>query len=490
MSHIQNKFLVALVVFCNLSIISFGQSSSFSPYSRYGLGDINQRANAHIMGAGGAFIALQPDTLMPILLNQANPAALAHIRLAALDLGIIADRRLFETTNGIIKKRTVNFNYAMLGFPIRKNGGACFGVMPYSTVGYNMESKTDVSGIGTITNQYQGSGGVNKAFIGYGILPFKNAVINYYKAISKTANSEQPILLSKQKLAVNKLLANLSLGATANYLFGTVEQSTRIIFPTVGGQLVYYSIQRQRDIGVNGITGQLGLQTAYTIDSVSYRDTSKVKRSRALLDKVKFSFGYYMALNNTVKLTYDALVFNYVSGSLGSQFPIDTALDEQNQRTSTALPLEQGIGFGFKKGDKLHILLDAAVTNWKNFKLIDPIKEFRNSYRLALGVHYIPERAAAGNGAYFKRIQYRLGGFYNTGILELKNTSIVQMAATAGLGLPVGIGRRSSIVNLGIERGQVGTSNNNLLKENYWRINIGLTFNAFEDRWFRKVKYD
>jgi hypothetical protein len=58
---------------------------------------------------------------------------------------------------------------------------------------------------------------------------------------------------------------------------------------------------------------------------------------------------------------------------------------------------------------------------------------------------------------------------------------------TAGVGLPVGIGQASSMVNVAVQYGQMGSLSNNLVKENYWRINFGFTFS---DRWFQKFRYD
>jgi hypothetical protein len=43
------------------------------------------------------------------------------------------------------------------------------------------------------------------------------------------------------------------------------------------------------------------------------------------------------------------------------------------------------------------------------------------------------------------------------------------------------------MVYLGAQYGQMGTTANNLVKENYWRINFGFTFC---DRWFQKYRYD
>jgi hypothetical protein len=41
--------------------------------------------------------------------------------------------------------------------------------------------------------------------------------------------------------------------------------------------------------------------------------------------------------------------------------------------------------------------------------------------------------------------------------------------------------------NLGFIAGQIGTTDNNLIKENYGIVNVSFTFNDF---WFFKRKYD
>lgn len=106
---------------------------------------------------------------------------------------------------------------------------------------------------------------------------------------------------------------------------------------------------------------------------------------------------------------------------------------------------------------------------------------------MAVGLNFVPEKYAAGNNAFIKRINYRLGATYQTGYVNINNTLISNYAITAGLGIPVGIGRLSSMINISGQYGQIGTSANGLLKENYWRVNFGFTFS---DRWFQKFKYD
>ena len=63
------------------------QNLTSSPYSRYGLGEINNQSFATSQAMGGSFIAWHQDTLAPFFINTANPASLAGIRLSAFELG-------------------------------------------------------------------------------------------------------------------------------------------------------------------------------------------------------------------------------------------------------------------------------------------------------------------------------------------------------------------------------------------------------------------
>ncbi|HBK83209.1 MAG TPA: hypothetical protein DDZ41_06370, partial [Flavobacterium sp.] len=74
--------------------------------------------------------------------------------------------------------------------------------------------------------------------------------------------------------------------------------------------------------------------------------------------------------------------------------------------------------------------------------------------------------------------------YQNTGII-LNSKPINDYGITFGLGLPVG-GKFSSL-NFGFEYGKRGTAKNNLIEDNYFGINIGLSLN---DLWFEKRKYD
>jgi hypothetical protein len=67
----------------------------------------------------------------------------------------------------------------------------------------------------------------------------------------------------------------------------------------------------------------------------------------------------------------------------------------------------------------------------------------------------------------------------------VKGQSIKDNALTFGLGMP--LGGTFSNVNIGFEFGQRGTTNADLVKENYANVSVGFSFN---DRWFQKRKFD
>ncbi|MCW3077968.1 MAG: hypothetical protein JWO32_2577 [Bacteroidetes bacterium] len=437
---------------------------------------------------GGACIALKPDSTIPgyVLINTGNPAAYAHIRLTSLEVGGSFINSNFSTSSTTIKKWGANFAYGALGFPVRSKGGACFGIMPYSNVGYDIKTIGTETGIGDVTYLYSGSGGLNKAFIGYGVMPFNLQLNKFRKKHLYVPDSLKTLKGSTYLLheGIKKIASDFAIGINANYLFGNIDQTSRVLYPN---SILYNNTYRERSLTLGDFTGNFGMQTAYTIDSVKNKDPKIGTPRRALKEKVKITFGYFMALNNTLKVNYDATVYNYILNGFGQEITRDTVLSHHNQSGTIKLPLEQGVGIGLKKGERINIVADFAITKWKEFKFLETQTSFKNNYRAAIGINFVPEKYAAGSGAYFRKMNYRFGLNYNTGFIELKNTAINSYGISAGLGLPVGIGQVTSMVNVAVQYGQVGSVSNNLVKDNYWRISFGFTFS---DRWFQKFRYD
>ena len=286
----------------------------------------------------------------------------------------------------------------------------------------------------------------------------------------------------KRKKIINQLLSELSIGATGNYLFGTINQITDVIYP---GSITYFNAKRQRSIHVSDFTFNGGLQTHFTIDSIKSHG-----QHRLLKQKIKIGFGLFVNTPTAITAKQSNIIYNYAIDGFGIERPKDTLLNSQDVSGTIKLPLEVGVGLSIKKGEKLTVLMDAATTNWGGFKYFNsPTNDFKNSFRVSTGLNYVPNKLAYGSSNYIQRVQYRLGISYSDGYLDLKNSKISNAFISAGLGLPVGIGRFDdiAIVNISAQFGKMGTISNNLLQENYVRLVLGFTFNK---RWFIKYKYD
>lgn len=472
-----------------LSVTSRAQILTSSPYSRYGMGELNLPTFATSSAMGGSFIAYHLDSVTtPLFINAANPAGLSGLRYATLELGGQAQFTKVSNLSTSINKRNLNFSYASLGFPLGRAGGAAFGIMPYSSVGYNINSTEEVANVGTMNYQFDGDGGLNKAFLATGLRPFRNRLSKFYNSdYHDTLVKYRETTKIKRIKVGRELLSELSVGLSGAFLFGTINQTTRVIYP---GSITYFNSKRERSIQVNDFIFNAGLQTHFTIDSARYhgKDTLKQGHRKLLKEKVKIGFGFFVGIPNGVRAKQNNIISTYALDAVGNEAAKDTVLNSQNVRGSIQLPLEMGLGLSIKKGEKLTVLVDAATTNWSAYKAFgETSTNFKNSYRVSAGLNYMPNGAAFNS--YVKRIQYRLGVGYTNGYLDLKNTSIGNYYVTAGLGFPVGLGRSydRAVVNVTAQFGKLGTITNNLLQEQYARIIVGFTFN---NRWFIRPKYD
>ena len=476
------KTFIFTLAFLSSVTFSYSQILTSSPYSRYGLGELNLQTFAASAAMGGSFIGYHQDTIAPFFVNVANPAGLAGLRLTTLELGGQAQFTKISNNDATIRKKNINFSYGTVGFPLKRFGGAAFGIMPYSTVGYKINS-TQESSVGTMNYVFQGDGGINKAFIGAGVKPFRKKAYKFYTSdLADTLIKYHETSKYKRIKFGKQLLSEFSVGATANYLFGTINQTSDVIYP---GSITWFNVKRQRSVQVSDFTFNGGMQTHFTIDSIK----SKGHR-RVLKQKIIVGAGIFVNTPSAINAKQSNIIYNYSIDGFGIERSKDTILNSQDRGGKITLPLEMGIGFSIRKGEKLTVLLDAATTNWSGFKYFEtPNNEFKNSYRVSTGLNYVPNKLAYGSSNYIKRIQYRLGASYTNGYLDLKNTMISNYFVSAGLGLPVGIGRFDdiAIVNISAQYGKMGTVTNNLLQEEYVRLVLGFTFNK---RWFIKYKYD
>jgi hypothetical protein len=321
--------------------------------------------------------------------------------------------------------RRTTMDYLAVGLPMGKFG-AGFGLVPYSSVGYKIETKTD--GVAQNSNKYTGSGGVNKAFVGLGY------------AISSKFN----------------------IGLDLSYNFGKMKTSSLVVKEIESSS---------REINESDMSG-----ASFTV-GLTYR--SKINNKLSFFSSLTFSPESNLKLANDRKIAIVQLLTN------GAEIETDYNDIEVNDKT---IKLPSKFSFGAGIGEFKKWMVGTEITfqqsNTMENRFDDITKgTFENAAKYAIGGYFIPNYNSFSN--YWNKVTYRGGLRYeNTGLI-LNNRSINDMGMTLGLGLP--LSGTFSNINVGFEYGKRGTPTDGLVRENYANFTIGLSFN---DKWFVRRLYN
>jgi long-subunit fatty acid transport protein len=168
---------------------------------------------------------------------------------------------------------------------------------------------------------------------------------------------------------------------------------------------------------------------------------------------------------------------NFADIVLSSDTLVDNAIG--------AMTLPSTIGFGASIGTPLKWLagIDVRIQPWSNFKDFNNSSvSLQNAMSVAIGGEYTPD--AGSIDKILSRMTYRIGASYEKTPYVIEDSGVNDFGINFGSSVPVGI----SSLDMGFRFGKRGSISSNQIKENYFRMQIGLTFN---DRlWFIKRKFD
>jgi hypothetical protein len=152
--------------------------------------------------------------------------------------------------------------------------------------------------------------------------------------------------------------------------------------------------------------------------------------------------------------------------------------DTTNQNGTADIPLSIGLGLSYLHQGRYRFLGDFVFENWGNLKpfALDPVT-LRNSYRTSIGFEAIPEKGA---DTYWKRIFYRAGFAYNSTYYQINGVGINELLMSGGVGLPMGY---ESWINIGLQVGLRGTTDNHLQKDIIVRFSVAV---SASELWFLK----
>lgn len=438
--------ILGLLASCLIAFVSevAAQESSintFSPYSMYGLGEINTPGTLPQRSMGGAGVALRSLSTINLL----NPASysVALPRSVLFNFGLEGMNNYLSQAqpDGSAKKSsycTFNFHDIALQVPITKRLGAALSLTPYSSVGYRNYHRETIADVGLAEYDYSGEGDVTEVKLGLGWEIFKN----------------------------------FSIGVAGIYYWGDIDRNyTMKLFPYTGVG-TYPSTVGLMNYSISRFKAQFGLQYSPIMD-----------KKRVLTLGVVYDLGGDMK-----PLVSNSIVVN---GTL----PIEA----QNNVEHLPLVLPHQLSGGiFYETNKFAVAADAVYQRWGSsnpnggelaaggYRV-----EYCNTAIVKAGVEWTPNRNDVRN--FLKRWHYRAGfnyGFYHQ---TFGGERVPQYAVTLGFGIPVKFGGFSS-VDVGFEYGCRGKDKQiseqvSMIKQQYFKFAVA--FSLFgDDYWFVRPKYD
>lgn len=414
------KLVLKTLILLILSTPLFSQNESNSPYSRFGIGELNEFTTATQAAMGGVSIA-DDD---PLSINISNPASYSSVfqQRFTMQTGGEHITKLLQTNTQNQVVNATNFNYLLFSFPIHKKIGASLGLLPYSDISYSFSDRNNDHQADLF---FEGNGGLTRLYFGnsFAILP------------------------------------QLSIGYNMNFLFGNLNSTRKVVF----SDLSKLNTRFNDDISLRGLYFDFGMQYKYELGSwqsvlaMTFDNGGKIGGKRTNLVET-------YRLNSAIEYVEDTVSFNLLNEGY------------------LKLPSSLGIGAKFAN-DKWKILADFKTQNWSEYRLFGESDSLNNSTFLSLGMEYVPDKKSINK--YYKMIRYRLGINTSNTYLNVKNEQLSEKSITLGFGLP--LKKSGSLLNLSTEIGQLGTLNNDLIRESFVRFKIGF---IFSDIWFVKRKYN
>ena len=418
-----------LKIFCFVGLIGMQYSGysqlAQSPYTLIGIGDLNTKGLAHNMGMAGTGIAM-PHRFN---VNNINPALLLMNQFSTFEVAFNGEKRTVETDELSQSSGGFSLGYLVLAFPIiSERWSSSIGLMPYTYVNYNVIDRQQVIGSNdSVGYLFRGTGGMNTLHWSNGFRLFKS----------------------------------LAVGAKISYHFGNIIDETvlQIIGET---ELVAFNSALYERTKFSDFNYELGFM---------YRQ--------------KIKDDLFLSIGGIYEHGKDIRSFRHerLERRRADDVTVQTDTILHNQKGSVFLPPRIGGGLSLTKGISWKIGVDYVIQDWTLYEDFDgKPNNLTLSQRASIGIEVIPDYLSISS--YIKRAIYRTGFFYEQTPYLVNGIQIEEFGINFGISLPVS---RASLLNLGFQYGQRGQTENGLIKETYYKMILGVSFN---DRWFIRRQID
>lgn len=430
----MKRILSILAISASALSLMAQTNGSNSPYSRYGIGLLNDRAGANATGMAGTGIGLRSGNE----LNPLNPASFSAIDSLSFlfDAGLSLQNTNLRENGQSINAHNTSLDYITFGWRAAKNLGISGGLIPVSTIGYETSRTTTFStsiGEQTQTSTYYGDGGIHAVYLGAGWMPLKG----------------------------------LSIGANGGFMWGETTNAITATF----SQSTINTRERSYNSHLHSYKLDFGLQ--YELP---------VHKNHTL------TLGLTYGLGHTIK----GSARYYDQQSSGSGMVGDTLI----ARNAYDLPHTFGIGLVWNYRERLRVGIDYTLSKWGDCRVPNlesvngtniyvPTKGLlKDQHKIAVGTEFVNRPDGL---RWHQRIRYRLGASIRTPYTSIDGQDgPTSYLVSFGAGIPI-LNSYSTrcLVNVGAQYECVKPKVAGMLKEHYLRLCIGISFN---EMWFAKWK--
>ena len=414
-------------------------SNTLSPYSQFGLGVLADQSQSFGRGMAGLSIGLRNGKYA----NVQNPASYSAVDSLTMifDLGVSGQITNFKEGGTKVNAKTADFDYAVGAFRLLPKVGACFGIIPYSNIGYSYTTSETVNdNYGNSTENtygvnYEGSGGFSQAFLGLGW----------------------------------EFAKGFSIGANISYFWGKYEKTAGLALSDSYAN----TLLRTYTTNVNSWKLDLGAQFS-----------TKVGKNDVLTIGAVAGIGHKLGADANLTITNTNTVTSVTQTSTDS---VANAFE---------LPFTFGGGVSLVHKNSLTVGVDYMMQRWGALKypMVNNTTSryqafngvLKDRHKVTIGADWLPDPNPLARG-FLKRVHYRVGASYATPYYNIgTKDGPKELCVSAGFGVPI-VNTWNNRTSLNISAQWVHTSAKDFVTENSFRINIGLTFN---ERWFAKWKVD
>lgn len=427
-----------------------------SPFTRYGLGDFHNGFHAISRAMGGLSAAYSDGTNNNVgqAINFMNPATYSNFFMVSYDLGLTIDTRNLRSENPSGKFRSNYFypSYMGVGVPLKRSKGLgmAFGLRPLSRISYSVVSRERTAG-DSLATIYEGSGGLNQAFVGIG-----------------------------------KKWKNLSVGFNTGFNFGRREISTKKIF--INDTAFYYQSNSSTITNFSSLFLNTGFQYEF---SVGKKTNEQTKTTSNYLVRI----GGTASLSQRMSASQDQKRETYTESQVGD-ITIDSVYNVNNIKGTIEMPGTYAGGITLHKTvtnnrgifEMWSFGAEYTTTQWSKYRFYNQADQLSNSWQLKIGAQVCPDPLTGRS--YWSNVNYRVGAFIGKDYVNADGNGLNHIGFSLGAGLPIkkwnNYDRQFTVLNTALQFGKRGSAVNNIT-ESYFQFTLGI---SLTDLWFQKRRYD